>query len=242
MDFTSLYQTRLQSTFDEDHSAIMFSLRSAFYQDKKLELQLINYYKGMPVSFTAKVVGVEKGVLELDVNPQQAVAIADEHYTFIRSKLFRQDIVATAQNVSIKRKAVSLRQLCFVEILAERRNHIRLRLNQAVDALYASAEGTVRGKVIELSTTGTAMLVERSDDARIGEEAKLLFMLPDADTNTTCSVKVQATLIGISGNENRYHYKLKFTPDKVSERHIAKFLFNRQIEIVRTLKDNSEIG
>jgi c-di-GMP-binding flagellar brake protein YcgR len=242
MDYTNLYSTRIQKTLDEDQFEIMSILANALKNRPKLEIQLINYYKGMLVSFKAAVVEINNGIIELDVHSQQAVAISDEHYTFIRSKLFRHDIVAIAQSISIKRKAASLRQLCYVEILAERRNHLRLKLNPSIDAFYTSNQGVVRGSLIELSTAGTIMTVYNPTDMGMEDEAQLLFLLPYSDQNTTCNIKVSARLITILEDRRPFRYIFGFAADKISERHIAKYLFNRQLEIVRELKDTSDIG
>ena len=241
MHYTHLYSTRIQTTFDEDHSEILSVLRSAYKNDPKLELQLINYYRGLPVSYKAKIMGVENNSLELDVNPHQAVAISDEHYTFIRCKLFKQDIVAKAQSVSIKHKAVTLKQLCYVEIMAERRNQIRLKVLPPIEASYMSTQGSAQGKIIELSTAGTILTVDHCESIETGEEAMMNFTLPDASQNTPCVVEVSAKLITIIDDIRPSRYIFSLMPDKLSEKHIAKFIFNRQIEIVRELKDGSDI-
>lgn len=242
MDYTHLYSTRIQTSFDEDHSEIMSTIRAAYKSDPKLEIQLINYYKGLPVSYKARVMGVEHDSLELDVNPQQAVAISDEHYAFIRSKLFKYDLVAKAQYVNIKRKAVTLKQLCYVEIMAERRNHIRLKVYPPIDACYMSNQGAVHGSIVELSTAGAILTAGQSENVFTGVEAPLHFTLPDSELNIANCIEIPAKLITIIDEINPSRYIFSLSPDRPSEKHIAKFLFNRQIEIVRELRDSSDIG
>lgn len=242
MDYTNLYRTRIQKTFDEDQTEIFSRLSASLETKAGLEFQLINYYKGMLVSYKAVVVELDKGTVELTVNPQQAVAIAAEHYTFIRCALFKHDIVARAQYVDIKRKAVSLRQLCYVDILAERRNHIRLKLQPAINACLVVAQGEITGALVELSTAGTIMVADNPRRLDMEDVAKLHFILPDADQSTTCSLRVSARLITILDDSRPWRYIFSITADRNSERHIAKYLFNRQLEIVRELKDYSTIG
>lgn len=242
MKYTDLFNTRIQKTSVEDNSEIMSVFVNTFRNDPNLEVQLINYYKGMPLSFNARVSKIKNGVLELQVYPQQAVAISDDHYTFIRSKLFSHDIVAKAFDVDIKQKTVSLNNLCYVELCAERRNHIRLKVNPPIDALYVTSQGTVRGEIIELSTTGTIMVVDYTVDMDIAEGGKLLLKLPDADHNTSCHVKVPARIITILDKTMPLNFIFSITADNINEKLIAKYLFNRQIEIIRILKDGCDIG
>ena len=238
MKYTNLYNARIQKTAFDDQKDIMTVFKNAFRSNPKLEIQLINYYKGMPLSFNAKIASIDEDVLELVVYPQQAVAISDDHYTFIRSNLFNHDIVAKAHHVDIKRKTVSLNQLSYVEICAERRNHIRLRVHPPIDAIYMSSQGTVRGEIIELSTAGTIMQVDHSVDIDTWEEGRLLFRLVDADQ----SIKVPAKFITVIDSSIPLRFIFSFTADKISEKQIAKYLFNRQIEIIRMLKDGCDIG
>ena len=151
MDYTHLYSTRIQKTFDEDNADILETFRTAFATNPQLSLHLVNYYKGLPISYKAKIAGIDKSSIDLDVHPKQAVAIAAEHYTFIKSNLFKHDILARTQYINIKRKAVLLNKFCYVEILAETRKHLRLELDQPLNAVFNSPSGVIRGKITELS-------------------------------------------------------------------------------------------
>jgi hypothetical protein len=243
MDYTYLYSTRIQKTFDEDQADILSIIRAEFAKHSKLELQLINYYKGMPVSFKAIVAGIDKYSVDLDVHPQQVVAMSTEHYTFVRSKLFKHDIVAKVQYVNIRRKTILLKQLCYVEIIAEHRKHIRLQLEPPIKALFNSSTGIVRGKLIELSMAGAVMSVVQPFDEVLGEETHLSLMVPDIDQNTTYNIKIPAKLIDVSDETKPRQYKFSITTDdRISDRVISKYLYHRQVDIIRELKDTSELG
>lgn len=243
MDYTYLYSTRIQKTFDEDQADILADIRAELAKNEKLEVKLLNYYKGMPVSFKAMIVGVDKYSLDLDVHPQQAVAISTEHYTFIRCKLFKYDIIAKAQYVNVRRKAILLKQFCYVEIIAENRKHIRLEIDPPIRAVFNSAAGIVRGKLVELSMAGAVMTVEQPFEEVIGEEANLSVMVPDIEQDTTYNIKLPATLISVL-DETRPR-RIKFyiaAEDRISDRVISKYLYHRQVDIIRELKDASELG
>lgn len=242
MDYTYLYSTRIQDTFDEDQAEILSKLKAEFALNPKLEIQLKNYYKGLPIVFNASIAGIDKGTLELDVNPLQAVAIAAERYTFIHIKKLKHDIVAKAQYVNIKRKAASLTQLSYVEIMAERRNHIRLALEPSVNAFFLSPSGTLRGRLVELSMAGTVMETDQANDLKIGEKAKLIFIVPDVYQNTTHHIKVPATLVTISDNFKPTRYRFFITADRLADKLISKYLFHRQIDIIRELKERAYLG
>ncbi len=243
MDYTNLYSTRIQKTFDEDQADIFYALRAELAKNPKIEVQLINYHKGLPVSYNANIVGVDKGALELDVTPHQAVTISTERYTFLRSKLFKFPILARAQYVSVKHKAISLRKLCFVEIMAERRKHLRLELDPPINAMFNSSAGIVKGKLIELSMGGAVISVSQSLEEVLGEDVSLSLMVPDAEQNTVYNMKLPSKIVKVSEEKEQKRYIFSInTDDKISDRVIAKYLFNRQVEIIRELKEASDVG
>jgi hypothetical protein len=243
MDYTYLYSTRIQNTFDEDQADILSVIRAELFNMESIEVQLINYYKGMPVSFKAKIIGIDKSALDLDIAPEQAVAMSAERYTFIRCNLFKNTILAKAQYLSIKHKAVSLRKLCYVEIMAERRRHIRLELEPPIKAVFYSPSGTVRGDLIELSMGGAIMSVTQPLDVVIGEETSLNIMVPDTEQNMTYNIKLPSIPVDILDGTKPRQVRLSITADdRVSDRVIAKYLYYRQVELIRELKEASELG
>lgn len=241
-DYTYLYSTRIQNSFDEDQADIFSVIRAELDNSFNLEVQLINYYRGLPVSFKAKIIGIDKDALDLDITPEQAVAISEGRYTFIRSRLFKNPILAKAQYVSVKHKAVSLRKLCYVEIMAERRKHIRLELEPPIKAVFNSSTGIVKGKLVELSMSGAVMSVSQPFDGVVGEETTLIVMVPDIEQNTIYNIKLPSTLVDV-GDTNPRRIRLSITTDdRISDRIIAKYLYHRQVVIIRELKETAELG
>ncbi len=242
MDYTHLYSTRIQKTFDEDNADILETFRTAFATNPQLSLHLVNYYKGLPISYKAKIAGIEKESIDLDVNPKQAVAIAAGHYTFIKCTLFDHDILAQTQYVNIKKQAVLLNKFCYVEIMAETRKHLRLEFDQPITAVFNSPSGVVKGKIIELSMGGALMESNEAYYDLINDEANLIIMLPDVEQNTNYNLRIPARLLAIQDDIKPVIYKFTIAPDKISDRFMAKFMYHRQVQIVHKLRDDAELG
>ena len=241
-DYTYLYSTRIQKTFDEDQADILEIFRTAFARNPKLPIHLVNYYKGLPISYKAKIAGIDKNAMDLDINPKQAVAISTEHYTFIKCKLFKYDILAQSQYVNVRRKAVLLSKFCYVEIMAESRKHLRLLLEPPVNALFNSPSGIIRGKVIELSMGGAVLEVSEAFNEEIDTEANLIIMIPDLEQNTNYNLRIPAKLVSIQDDCKPKRFKFSITPDKITDRFLAKHMYHRQVQIIHELQDASELG
>jgi hypothetical protein len=240
MDFTSLYSTRIQTTFDDDQAAILKTFLEKHTAKDGSNVKLTNYYRGLPVTYPATVLGVERGTLDLDVNPQQAIAMASDHYTLIRSTLFTHPIVAHVQYINIKRHVASLTKLCFVEVLAEKRAAVRLNLDPPVRAKIQYGDLEISGGLVDISTQGLAITVDDYVELETGAEMTVKFMLPDPVLMKQTLIKVPATLVEIVGSASPYRYRFRISPEKHQEQLISRYSFQRQVEIIRSLKESGD--
>lgn len=240
MDFTSLYSTRIQTTFDDDQAAILQTFLDKYKNKDGSKVNITNYYNGLPITYPATILGVERGNVDLDVNPQQAVAIASDRYTLIRSKLFPLPIAAHVQYVNVKKHIASLNKLCFVDVLAEKRLAVRLNLDPPVRATLQYEGEAIVGLLVDISTQGIAVTMDDFVAMEAGTEMSVKFMLPDPVLMKQTLIKVQATLIDIAGNTSPYRYRFKIAPEKHQEQLISRYSFQRQVEIIRGLKDTAD--
>jgi len=237
MDFTTLYSTRIQTTFDDDQAAIL----KTFLENRTVKdgsnVKLTNYFKGLPITYPATILSVERGILDLDVNQQQAIAMASDHYTLIRSSLFSYPIVAHVQYVNIKKHVASISNLCFVEVLAEKRTAVRLHLDSPVRATIRHGGLEITGELMDISVQGLAISVDDHAMLETGAQMSVKFMLPDPVLMTPTQIIVPATLVTIAGDASPYRYKFRISPEKQQEQLISRYSFQRQVEIIRGLKE-----
>jgi hypothetical protein len=240
MDFTTLYSTRIQTTFDDDLALILRTFLEKLATKDGAKVTLTNYYNGLPIIYPATILGVERGTIDMDVNSQQAVAIAADRYTLIRSKLFPHPMVAHVQYVNVKKHAVSLNKLCFVEVLAEKRAAVRLNMEPPEHASIQYGDQAIDGKVMDISTQGLALAIDGFIALERGGEMSVKFMLPDPVLQKQTLITVPATLVDIVGDTSPYLYKLRIFPEKHQEQLISRFSFHRQVEIIRGLKEMAD--
>ena len=263
MDFTSLYSTRIQNSFDDDQADIFKAFIGNQTVKDVSKVNLINYFKGLPIMSTATILGVDHGNLDLDVNPLQAVAISLDRYTLIRSKLFPFPLAARVLYVNIKKHMVSLNKLCYIEILAEKRAAVRVDLEPPLRATMLFDDQAVDGELMDISLQGIAIEVKEFVPLENGSELSIKFMLPDlalmkkalmhhqslanqaSDDQEAPGqplikqtlIKVPASLVAIEGDGSPYRYKFRIKPEKHQEQLIARYSFNRQVEIIHGLKE-----
>jgi len=233
MNIEDLYSTRIQKTFDEDQAEILSILQA----NPKQILKLINYYMGMPLSYPATIAQIDRGVVDLDVQAQQAFTIEHARSTFIRSPIFKFDVFAQAQYVNIRKRAATFVKFTYVEIMAERRNFIRLELEPAPAAMIESPPGTIDGRLHDISLSGLNILVDNYCPLERNTEMPIRFTLTSVEHNQSFNVNLPARLLAITADAPPYNYAFAIYPDKTLERQLSQFIFQRQIEIIRDIKD-----
>ncbi|MDD5284304.1 MAG: PilZ domain-containing protein [Desulfuromonadaceae bacterium] len=238
MDFINLYITRPKKNVDEDLAEIVATFRELLKRGET-RVKLINYHQGLPLCYPATIVGVENGMIDLDIHPQQAVAIQRDRYTFIRCDAFSHAIGAHVQYINVRKRAATLMRFFYADIMAEKRSALRLVLNPATDAAFETPEGKVSGKLIDLSTGGATVMTEHAPEIPERAEFKLQFMLPNIIQNTHTIAATPALYLGTTEQGGSYLIRCVITPDKNLEQQISQYLFQRQVEIIRDLKDES---
>jgi hypothetical protein len=233
MNIADLYSTRIQKTFDEDHAEIVSLLKA----NPKSVLKLINYYKGLPLSYPATISSIDRGTVDLEVKAEQAFVIEENRSTFIRSTLFKHDIFAQVQYVNIKKQAAFFAKFTYVEIMAERRSFIRMAPEPNPATVIESPQGIIKGELYDISLSGLNILIDHSCQLEIDAEVSVRFKLASVEQNEDISVSVPAKLVGIKGESLPYNYTFTITIDKILERQISKYIFQRQLEVIREIKD-----
>jgi hypothetical protein len=233
MNIIDLYSTRIQKSFDEDQEEII-SLLSG---NPKLPLKLINYYKGLPLSYPATVAAIDRGTVDFDVQAEQAFAIEKSRYAFIRSSMFKHDVFAQVQYVNVKKRAASFVKFSYVEIMAERRNFIRMVPDPQPNTFIVTPAGVVEGSMYDVSLSGINVAVDQSCPLEVDTEATTRFMLKNIDQSLGYNLSIPGKLVGISGDSLPRNYRFTITLDRNGERQLSQYIIQRQIEIIKEIKD-----
>ncbi len=239
MDLLPFYRTSIKKTLDEDRAQILAGFQDILKRGARVGFRLVNYYKGLPLSYPATLVEVDRGLLEVDVHKQQAVALENNRVTFIKCDYFDSAMVAQAQNVNVRNMTASLRDFAFVQIMAESRNSLRLELEPQTDAEMRWQGTLTPGKAIELSLGGVSIRSLERCEIPERSEVALKVMVPNLLQGSVSKLETKATLVRISKEDGWDICRFCIVPDQQSEALISRFIFQRQVEIIRELKENS---
>ena len=233
------YRANIKSSVEEDSAEIVAGFRDIIKRGLRVGLRLVNYYKGLPISYPATLVEVSGHVLELDVHPQQAVALEATRRTFVKCGHFHLPLLAEVKDVDVRRMMASLHNFRFVEIMAEQRISLRLELAEPCGAEIIDNGATVEGTVLDISLGGFSIRTQGASPPAKGAGVLLRVMVPNLLQNSHTPLEIPSTVVDNVSDEAGDICRISISSDPHVEGVISRFIFQRQVDLIRELKEQS---
>ena len=200
----------------------------------------LNYYKEIPVSYDVTLLSVENEMAEFEVHEYQAKAIGLERRALIyahEKSPFREDMIGEAFYVNIAKKRVILCNFSYGKIWSDRRRFVRVMLDRPIEVDLLFEKDILKGNIKDISLGGAALSVLSADLLAPGVDTDLLIKLPDLSAGSIIEVSLSATVVKIVGDTSPYTCYLEFHSEKHSQQQIAYYINQRQVEIIKELKE-----
>lgn len=233
------YRENIKKSLKEDSAEIAAGFREIIKGGLRVQLKLVNYFKGLPISYPATPVDFTGTTLELDVHPQQAVALEQTGCTFVKCSYFDRPMLADVKDADVRRMMASLANFRFVEILAEQRVSLRLKLEPPCDAQIIGDADTIDGEVLDISLGGVSIRASRPSYLREGKEALLKVMVPNLLQSGETQLELRARVVAVAHEEQGEVCRFSIESDPHVEGVISRFIFQRQVDLIRELKEQS---
>lgn len=204
------------------------------------QFTFLNYYKEIPVSYDATLLSIENEMAEFAVHEYQAKVINMEKRTLIHShpqSSFPEDMIGEAFYVSSAKKRVILCNFGYAHIRSDMRRFVRVLLDNPIEAELLFEEDIIKGNVKDLSLGGAAVSTAVADLLTPGLDISVFLKLPELNGTSRLEVGLSATVIKVVGTCAPYTCIIEFHPEKHSQQQIAYYINQRQVEIIKELKD-----
>jgi hypothetical protein len=232
------FEKVIRGTDYEDNLVIIQFLKGMIGQ----RFSFLNYYKEIPVSYDAILLSVENEMAEFEVHDYQAKVITIERRALIyahEQSPVKEDLVAEAFYVNVAKKKVILCKFSYARISSDHRRFVRVLLDIRVDADLVFDGGIISGIIMDISLGGAAMRITSIDLLVPGLVVNMFIKLPDSQTRSINEVGLSATVVKIEGKAAPFTCFLEFHPEKQSQQQISYFINQRQVEIIKELKDEN---
>ncbi|MGB4600285.1 MAG: PilZ domain-containing protein [Trichlorobacter sp.] len=204
----------------------------------------LNYYKEIPVSFDARLVSVENEMAEFEVHEYQAKVISFEKKVLIRAhekSPVPEDLVGEVFYVNTTRKKVILSRFHYAKIRSDLRRFVRVLLDgrrSDVD-IYCDSD-IIPASIKDISLGGVALQINGEISGfDVGKELNLVLKLKAPDDLSLSEIGATATIVKMVGDSPPYTCILEFHSERHSQQSLAYYINQRQVEIIRELKELS---
>lgn len=226
-----VYQLIIVAGVKEDNNEIVRILQKIAASEVVNDLRLLNYFQEVPVSYPATVENVEDGMVELSVHQHQAVVMKDQRTVFLKSRHFPHDAVARVFRSDVNRCVAILTSFAYAHIRAERRQFVRVKLHGKVPVTFFSISGELKGEIVDISIGGIGVWGEPAQKLNGQSKGVLSVSLENPP------LQIPAMLLKKFDEEGMAKYAFEIQADIKTETKISQFIFQRQVEIIRELKD-----
>lgn len=230
------YEKVVRGTEREDMLVILQFLQGMIGQ----QFSFLNYYKEIPVSYDATLLSIENEMAEFAVHEYQAKVVNMEKKTLIHSHSlspFPEDMIGEAFYVSSAKKRVILCNFGYARIRSDMRRFVRVLLDNPIKADLLFEDDIIKGDVKDISLGGAAVSTDSADLLVPGLDINVFLKLPELNGNSRNEVGLGATIIKVVGTCAPYTCIIEFHPEKHSQQQIAYYINQRQVEIIKELKD-----
>jgi hypothetical protein len=146
-------------------------------------------------------------------------------------------MIGEAFYVNVARKKVILCNFGYAKIRSDMRRFVRVLLDRPIEADMIVEEDILKGSVKNLSLGGASIDVVTKDQLLSGLDISIFLKLPDLSGSLIHEVGVTATVVKVTGDEAPYTCILEFHQEKHSQQQISYYINQRQVEIIKELKE-----
>jgi len=198
------------------------------------DVQLLNYYKEVPVSAPARILDVTESGVICRTSELQARAIEFSGYTIIKGAPFRHHVYAYALN-NKETGEITLSALQYVEVHSDQRKSVRVRMQ--VPPLIGVEAGTTKfsGRMLDLSLDGCAVNIPDRNLLENFSYFYLTITMPLKPHQPPGTTRLLAKLAKVYQQNRLFRCIFLFEHDKSSEDQIGALIARRQTDIIREL-------
>jgi len=181
---------------------------------------LMNYYKGVPISYAASLRGFDLSSATVGVHPYQAVCMQLEGHTRVQSKLLSLAVQAQV-TLNLKNNTARLSEFKRVLYVTERRQFVRIEPDQRIEVEVSTQNWMVRGRLEDISAVNIGIFLP-------GEE---IFFEPEVVFKEYNNLRARLTLPGIDQPLEINGVVARSLPDKNHDYRVgARLLPNTAVQ------------
>lgn len=195
---------------------------------------LTNVYKEIPITHTATLCEVKETHVELKTSELQLASISHCNEAYLQSPLLDWTLLGRLCSIDIRRCSVRLSDFREAELDALKRRTVRVRLRKPIGVRLQLQGETIAGMIHDISLGGCCINTVVKKGLPDARRVEMEFALTPHCQET---VRIPCTVVGVEGSAPPYRCTFSFNHNGRTEQFLSVFVYQRQLEIVRELKE-----
>lgn len=231
---TKPYSEKIISSKADDEAAILSLFRDINTSDPSADFSFTNIYKELPISNHGRIFDVKDRNVEFKTCPMQFAAINYCMESIIQAPFLNTSILGRLVYLDATHQLVSLGNFSYAEVHINKRAAVRVRLKIPLNVNLNVDGNKVSGVIRDVSmigccvTTPVGPLLEGANS--ISLHLKLIH------DNNPMEAHIPARFLRMSDGP-MYKCAMQFEHTAGTEKVLSIFVYQRQLEIIRELKE-----
>ncbi len=201
------------------------------------EFTLLNFYKGVRVEYPAEVVGVAADGVWARVHPVQEAAIRVIGRSFAKGERLPWALLVEGTTPDPPDGTARLFDLRPVEILADRREFLRVQFSPPPKADVVHKGTRYDGRLLDVSPRSAAVLMSPNMPLKDGYRARIRAGVGTTPGEEPVPLDAEGDVVRIAEEGGLRRVVFTLLPDPRVEGTVSRIVAKRQMEILREMKE-----
>lgn len=221
----------------DDLESIVVLLQNIFSTDTTSEFSFLNIYKELPITSSGTIVEIKHQSVEFTTSATQFAAINEAGEALIQSNFMNTSIIGKVKELDNRRGQVTLGDFSYAEVHADKRNSVRVRLKLPMNVQLAVDGNTVAGVIRDISLGGVCVSTIAGEQLERASTIQLMIKLLHSGSGQLVESRIPSRIVRIDTSGVQAQCAMVFTHTAESEQVLSTFIFQRQLEIIKELKE-----
>lgn len=199
-----------------------------YVMETNQELDILNFYRGFPITSRARVEQIDRDVVRLRVEPPGSVCLQDQSETILLSRGLPEAVRAQVRAFDLRSGALALADFVYVGARFGERMIARVQPEEALPVKIAYDDQTAQGTLLDVSLSGVGVLLPGAAPER-GAEIQLTLALPEGAVTLPGKVLNRDANYGSSG---AVRLSIGFTRNAQEVAVVMRYIRDRRVEIL----------
>ncbi len=228
------YSEKIIASKEDDEAAILSIFTDIKTNRPNIPFSFLNVYKELPVSNDASIFDIKGKSVEFKTCALQIAAIHQNMETLIQAPFLNTNVLGRVVYLDSIHQLVSLSDFSYADVHFNKRSAVRVRLKTPLNVNLSVDGNRLSGMIRDISLQGCCVTTPAG--AQLEKAHDIALHLKLMHDNKILEASVPTRLIRIHGAP-MYNCAMMFEHTSETERVLAIFVYQRQLEIIRELKE-----